>query len=202
MSKLILLIIVLLIAPSCKSSLEKRYIDSGMSPRDFMMAEQNRFYSELRSNVDSTLTIHFPSIIDTNNISLGGSPIGSSSSKKTIRLVNRIVDNEIIERFRQSCIASYPGDDPCVITDRFIESMKENIEYSLRPCLVGKYPILDFVATDYLDVSTQSRLSKDFEILVLGCKPYKNIPDSLITTRRHLVEKWEHGYSRGVAINE
>jgi hypothetical protein len=185
---------------SCQNERSKSEI-SMSSTVEYMLENQNKSYASGLLNFDTSLTQHFPQSLDTTNLqilkgSMNGGDIGY------LEVTNRINEESMGQKYDRESIGSYAGDDTCVLAYHRLESLKKYPASRFRQCLIGKYPIPDFRGNKYRDMGNESRLPSDFMIHVLDSKPENAIPDSLIISNNDLLKKWEHGFSRGVAVSE
>ncbi len=54
----------------------------------------------------------------------------------------------------------------------------------------------------YFRLPDSTYLPKSYRLYVLGAKSGKYIHENLLMEEGHMPEEWEHGYSKGVAINK
>jgi len=199
-----LLLTVVLLFPfltMCSNKDREAINQSSKSVIDYMLSDLNRFYLEQKSKGDSSLTDHFPEILDTTNLKVSGTPIDRKDLFR-MEVMNRFFIEGVEDRYGEKSIAAYVGDDPCVLTIEHIEGLKEKLSnYRFRECYINRYPVPNFSRNTYSDYSNKSRLSKDFTIYVLESKPANVSQDSLIINNELLLTRWEKGYSKGVAIN-
>ena len=168
---------------------------------EYMLENLNRSYTADLLKYDTLLTQHFPKSLDTTNIQVL-KVFTNEVDIDYLEVTNRIYDKWIFQKYSSNCIGSYAGDDPCVLAFHKFDSWKEYPESKFNPCLKDKYPIPDFRGNKYRDLGTVSRLPKDFMIYILDSQSDNNMPDSLIVGYYDLLDKWEKGFSRGVAISE
>lgn len=193
------LVLILLTLHACHNKGDSS-LSTSRDIGESIMNDLNQYYYTLKTMVDSDYTQHFPNILDSNNLGVLGPPTDNDSIYM-LEVTNKLTEKNIVEDYKQNNIALYYASDTCLLPFQKFKSLREHIHMRFRQCLVNKYPIPNFVYSDYFDNSTQSRLSKDFSIYVLESEPYKNIADSLITNNEMLLEKWKSGFSRGVAIS-
>lgn len=193
-------ILSVFIVNACNKNNGKKQNNS-LSTVEYMIENQNRKYSANLSKFDTSLTQHFPESLDTTNLQvLSGSFVGVNMNY--LEITNKISDKTISQKFANSSIDAYAGDDTCILAFYHFDSWKEYPETKFEQCLIDRYLIPDFRGNKYRDLGTESRLPNDFMIYVLDSQSDNNMPDSLILGNDDLLEKWGKGFSRGVAISE
>jgi len=120
--------------------------------------------------------------------------------------------NKIKDTLKAESIAEYlPNEDCLLILNRFTTNsnygyINENeIDLNLidLQCYENKYPIPNFSNfSKYQTEKTDCKLKTDFTIYVLESRTGIFLDDKNLPESKFMPEKWEHGYSKGVAISE
>ncbi len=172
------------------------------------LAKVNKEYQKSLSFYRDNFIDHFPKELDSNYITYTESV---SAEAGLIRL-DLIYKHTGKNNFEKKAIAKYASTDTCLlIANRFANN--DNYSYNIvlnhddslkidRECYKNKYPIPNFWHTDYTTNKTACKLPKGFNIYVLNAMAGRFLENKNLTDGRYMPENWQHGYSKGVAINE
>ena len=200
MQKLIVIIIIIIsfFVVSCNGQQKV-----GMTE---MQKDLKKEYFDAKIKIDKKYTSHFPNdlIIDSSFF------LTTNSENKILILENRVIDIKSIEKLIPQAKAIYNSTDSCqLILDRFNTNQYFDLtkltdyDKSLidRPCYKDKLPIPNFRDSKFADDST-GLLLPGFTIYVLEAKQgmyYK--PDPEYEPNTYMPQYWNHGYSKGFALN-
>ncbi|NPA43650.1 MAG: hypothetical protein GXO27_06465 [Chlorobi bacterium] len=116
--------------------------------------------------------------------------------------------HEIKDSIEKISLAKYHASDSCVLVvnmysneNNYFSSYKtKDTGYLKKKCLKNKLPIPNFWAMDY---KTQNlpRLPEEFNIYVFEASD-KPLGKKYISKNVYMPDYWQHGYSRGVALND
>ena len=164
-------------------------------------------YFNAKKKFDKKYTSHFP-----NEILIDSSFYLSFDSEcKELILENKIIDINSVENLIKQAKAIYKSTDTCLlIIDRFntakyidLTKLTEYDKFLIdRPCYKDKLPVPNFRYSKYADDNTGKLLS-GFNLYILDANPgiyFKPNLDDVLDT--YMPEYWEHGYSKGVAVNK
>jgi hypothetical protein len=164
-------------------------------------------YFDAKKKFDKKYTSHFPNVVVVDSLF----SLGTDSENKTLMLGGTITDIESIDDLIKQAKAVYNSSDSCQLiinrfeADQYYDLTKlSDSDKSLidRPCYKDKLPIPIFQNIQYADNYT-GRLFSDFTLYVLDAEPgmfYK--PNDKYEPDNYMPEYWEHGYSKGFAVNE
>lgn len=119
---------------------------------------------------------------------------------------------QVQSRFKESSIAEYKSNQECLLVlNRF--STHKNYGYPKESeinknlidldCYNDLFPIPNFSNfSAYQTEMTSSKLHEDFIIYVLEAQPGEFLEKNDLTNNKFMPEKWNHGFSKGVALNE
>ncbi|PQL93365.1 hypothetical protein [Apibacter adventoris] len=115
-----------------------------------------------------------------------------------------------VKNIINTSITKYIPKDSCLlIVNRFdyldlngvVKTKKIDTNLVKRNCYVGKYPIPNFL--DYKGSEGQPmKLSENYTIYVLEAKAGEYDDNFKMKPNKQMPKKWEHGYSKGIALNE
>jgi len=171
-------------------------------PKDLYQA-----YFDAKKKFDKKYTSHFPNVVVVDSLF----SLGTDSENKTLMLGGTITDIESIDDLIKQAKAVYNSSDSCQLiinrfeADQYYDLTKlSDSDKSLidRPCYKDKLPIPIFQNIQYADNYT-GRLFSDFALYVLDAEPgmfYK--PNDKYEPDNYMPEYWEHGYSKGFAVNK
>ncbi len=141
-------------------------------------------------------------------------------------LVESLIDSDQKEKIKtnkNNAIALYLAKDTCLlIINRFAkkgyyDTIKLSAEEKIiinKNCYLTKYPVPKFYIYDYDpynnslwqfkkgENNTEVSLSDDYTLYVLDAKSGKFVTDSLLSKYEFMPKNWEHGFSRGIAVNK
>ena len=69
-------------------------------------------------------------------------------------------------------------------------------------CYNNLFPIPNFWQSKFYNNESECNLEKGFKIYVLDSKPGIYVEEKYLSKYAYLPKKWEHGFSKGVAISE
>lgn len=81
-------------------------------------------------------------------------------------------------------------------------SNKEKVDYLNKNCLEEKLPIPNFYDFENATDSTICKLTPGFIVYVLEAKSGVFWDDKYLVKTNYMPVEWEHGYSKGIALNE
>lgn len=180
-----------------------------------MLQEANHQYDSIKGYFNDSIICHFPDKIDTTNISVSEN-ISDKFDVIRLEVTNKIISENFahLETFYDSmAIACYPCTDTCLlIPNRHIDLInfpnrsnppnKNVIKKNFRDCNTFSYPVPNFWASRFFDEESECNLSDEFKIYVLEAKPGVFFNKELLAENNYLPDRWESGFSRGVAISE
>ncbi|MEN8251764.1 MAG: hypothetical protein ABFS32_22785 [Bacteroidota bacterium] len=200
---------------SCSNNVHKKNASQELVT-NVMLKGLNERYDSIRLYFKPELLFHFPEKLDTSVISLTDNVMNPKDLAR-MELTCKIADDQVseyIHEFEEIGIALYAAGDSCVLIprryitqERIMKPKNQNYidslsRYNFLPCVQSKYPIPNFWLNTYSDETTFSRLPKDFKIVVLQSESGKFYNEAILQVDSHMPNKWENGYSNGVAISE
>jgi len=165
-------------------------------------------------NFDSDLVSHFPK--RTTNILLSSSltVIADTNSKDKFgvwarvryRISDRTDINSLINMYSSSAIKECYHNDSCNLLLPSKALFYDSIGKSqVLPCSNSEdiipVPLFEAELQD-LNLENLKYLPKNYTLYVLGAKTGKYVHENLLMEEGHMPEGWEHGYTKGVAINK
>lgn len=190
---------------------EKSKLDKIRDVTQLLLKDTNIKYDSLKKTLDINFISHFPSKIDTNNISMSGS-ISNTSNIISLEVTNRIKFDEcvsLVKKYENIKLVKYKANDTCLLIPNRHITRKNATDDQARistknqfECCKFKTPVPNFWMNTYVVEEEGINLSEDFVIYVLDAKP------GIFTDKNHtgvckdMPEKWENGFSKGVAISE
>lgn len=201
---LIIISIAVIIIESCDSN-------------SIHIGEMNSNYKRLRSSFDSAFVSHFPRSIDK-------LPAKFQRSKDTrrshpgLRLKYKKTLDEIKylkAELDSISLAKYKSEDTCLLIIDSHLNEKNWLKYDKwlrigpevtgidKDCNLGKLPVPKFWEEGWHEnTSTQIGLNPGYTLYVLDSKSGVFMDESKLPNGKYTPFVWEHGYTRGVAINE
>lgn len=177
--------------------------------------EHSGDYAKWKSTLDSNIVDHFPqSIISPENTLL----LNTNSDKNNVGLylylyqVDKIKFDSLISSLTKfEIIAKYNSVDTCMLIVNRFETTASN-EYGTKPvipkgaiinkdCYEGKLPIPNFIDFHFPDTLNEMRLSRNFEICVLGAEKRRVYKKYMMKPDVQMPGEWANGYSKGFAFN-
>lgn len=201
----------LVIFNSCSNyEAKKIYIDDRATSSNLLMLTVNKEYDSLKSFFNTKFIDHFPKKLDTFCLGYTGS---IKENNDLIRLeVTYKYDKENFQKFVRNIhyhwLAVYQSVDSCLlIPQRYITkenyfNQEINFDSILKKTTnCDTYPVPNFWSNPFLTNYTNTKLSKDFVIYILEAKSGRFLEKSMLVKTNLLPKKWEHGFSRGLAIS-
>ena len=177
-----------------------------------MMIEQviDKEYHERKDFFKKEFVNHFPEKLHSNYITFTDceSPEGGPL---TLRLINKINEEQSITKLIEKAMVHYAADDSCLLIvnrfatkDRFYKIVLSAKEKDIvnKNCYNDKVPIPNFWDSKIFSNTTDTRLPADFIIYVLDYKAGKFASNNLLTDGGFMPKKWKNGYSKGLAVSE
>lgn len=173
----------------------------------------NTKYEEAKMKFPSELITHFPSEIKTVKTSIYTRTY--TQYENACFYLTQIIDSAVLYNLynetKEKAIIKISASDTCqLVLNRFhtIEDFSKRLSISREDykkidlsCYDNKYPIPNFYDNEYSTDTTESRLTSDFEILVLESKSGKFWDDKYLYGGEYMPPKWQHGYSKGIAFS-
>lgn len=172
-----------------------------------MQKDLYKAYIDAKNKFDIKYTSHFP-----NDVILDSSfSFTEDSENKILILESKITDIKSIENFIVKAKSIYNSTDSCLFiinrfdTDQYYDlTQLSDSDKSLidRSCYKEKLPVPNFNGLRNANSYT-GRLLSGFTLYVLDAKPgmfYK--PNEQYEPENYMPEYWEHGYSKGFAVND
>ena len=169
---------------------------------EFSQKKKKKTYSIIDSIYPASLTKHFPKIKNEYLIDLDLTYPGASSINTVYAVVLfdkehfRIIENEA----KSNSIRQYHFVDSCLRIIKYNSRLYERAPFVLKQShdTSNLLPIPDF------DILVKSPLSSDLfktaTIYLLGAEEGRFLPSSELKKENCLIDKWKHGYSRGIVI--
>lgn len=202
------LILFFAILVSCSGNKDK---SKGNFEREkFISQVMNPEYLNSKSIFSDKMLSHFPD-------SLGNDYITHtetiSPEAGIVRLDLTIVapTNDDLKEILDKSIAVYDSEDTCMlVANRFAVQEKYGAiskeifdEKKIdMECYEGLFPVPNFWQSDFYSKSTECKLKKGFKIYVIDSKPGIYTDEKYLSSNPYLPKKWEHGFSKGIAISE
>ena len=165
---------------------------------------------------DSKFTDHFPREIRSNKSSYSISEDISYSHPGIWLKINMDDDSlhNMVDYLTQNAIAKYSPFDTCLlIIDQHLTE-KNQLNYNKenepgrivairdKPCQRNKYPIPNFWRGIFKETNeTSVGLEKDYTLFVLESEKGMFMDKDKLPNGKYTPKGWEHGYSKGIAIN-
>ena len=181
-------------------------------PESALMNDWNKRYKYVLDFFPDSLVHHFPTKLDTTNITFNEALGASDLSGNLELIVINNLNKDSTLNFEQNIVGSYNAGDSCLFVlneyinmDNYgdVNSLNEHqkLPYNNKVCNDSLYPIPNFWHNDYTTDSTLCKLPDDFVIYVIDSKPGKFIDKELLNTRNIAPAKWKNGLSRGYAVS-
>ena len=126
--------------------------------------------------------------------------------KLSINSFERLYDS-----IRNITSETYMADDTCLfVVNMFTtkinytkerKASKEELKILDKKCLLNKKPVANFWGL-YDDANTRCKLPEDFELFILDAKNGIFWDEKYLTDGQYMPDKWQHGYSKGIAMNK
>ena len=180
------------------------------------IGELNKAYRRDKGYFDSKYLTHFPEKIERLPVMFELSK-NITRSHPGFRLKASSIPSDIdsvASKLEEIAIAKYMSTDSCLLLidnhlniDNWIKydrtlRVGPKIENINLDCHQGKYPLPKFWQKEWKESDeTQLCLSPDYVLYVLDAKPGVFIDKSQLPNGKYMPMHWEHGYTRGIAIN-
>lgn len=111
-------------------------------------------------------------------------------------------------------VAIYNSDDSCLLVidkhlneDNWMDYDKwarvpKKLDYKDKPCHIGKLPVPNFYSKTWRETDETLTGLKNYSMYVLEAKPGVFMDSTKLPNGLYTPEGWEHGYSKGVAIDK
>jgi len=180
--------------------------------------DYNDPYSQIEkslSNFDSGLVSHFPRnrtkyVFQSSSLTV----IADTNSKDRFgvwarvryRISERIDIDSLINMYSSSAIKECYHNDSCnLLLPRKALFYNTIGESEVLPCsnseAIIPVPLFEAELQD-LNLEDLKYLPESYTLYVLGAKPGKYVHENLLMEEGYMPEGWEHGYTKGVAINK
>ncbi|MGJ3234669.1 hypothetical protein [Marivirga sp.] len=122
--------------------------------------------------------------------------------------------NKLKDSLNEVAIAKYRTDDSCLLViDKHLtktnwykivktKRMPKKINYNYRPCHDNKYPVPNFYLSDWSETTKNPTQLDGYKLFLLDAKSGIHMDSTKLPNGLYTPKGWEHGYSKGIAINE
>lgn len=161
-------------------------------------------YLEVLGRMDSHLTDHFPSKINTTNYSTNYVKKVKINEVYLIHYAYNVSDNELksVKKFaRRKSITCYNANDSCLLIINRNETKRDSLTAD-RNCYIDKFPVPQFKDVSHPQNSNPIKLNSNYVLYIIEANTKDFYKTYNLKPNDRMPNEWRNGYSKGIAINE